>query len=153
MGADIVVDPATSSPHGYWQQFDVAATLAELGMGSMTGRTFREAVVFECVGVPGILQSIIEQGPPLAQVIVVGACAEADRILPTLAITKQLSFKFVFAYSPAEFAQTLDDIAEGRVDVLPLISGSVGRSGVAQAFEDLSHPGKLAKIMVRPSDA
>ncbi|MGE4323409.1 MAG: zinc-binding dehydrogenase [Sphingobium sp.] len=153
MGADIVVDPAQTSPHEHWQRFEVAATLAELGLGSMTGRTFREAVIFECVGVPGVIQSIIEQGPPLAQVIIVGACQEDDRILPTLAISKQLSFKFVFAYSPDEFAQTLGDIAEGRVDVTPLISGSVGRSGVGKAFDDLSRPGTLAKIMVKPAEA
>ena len=153
MGADIVVDPASSSPHGHWQQFEVAATLAEMGREAFSGKIFRPAIIFECVGVPGLLQSIIEQGPPLAQVIVVGACAEDDRILPALAITKQLNFKFVFAYSAPEFAQTLDDIAQGRVDVTPMLSGTVGRSGVAQAFADLANPGSLAKIMIRPAEA
>ena len=97
--------------------------------------------------------ALLEQAPPMSQVIVVGACAEDDRILPVLGISKQMRFQFVFAYSPAEFADTLGDIAEGRIEVVPLLSGTVGRSGVAQAFEDLGHPGGLAKIIVTPGVA
>lgn len=153
MGADIVIDPAQSSPHGRWEEFDVPATLAEFGMAAMGGRDMRQPVIFECVGVPGMLQALLEQAPPMSQVIVVGVCAEDDRILPVLGISKQMRFQFVFAYSPAEFADTLGDIAEGRIEVAPLLSGTVGRSGVAQAFEDLGHPSGLAKIIVTPGVA
>lgn len=76
LGADIVLDPAQASPHDYWETFDVPATLATLGMASLTGRNIRDAIIFDCVGVPGMLPSLIQNAPPTAHIVVVGACME-----------------------------------------------------------------------------
>jgi threonine dehydrogenase-like Zn-dependent dehydrogenase len=150
LGADIVVDPAASSPHAAWSSFDVPATLADLGLAQMAGRSHRDALIFECVGVPGILQSLIENAPPTAHVIVVGACQEDDRILPVIAINKQLRFSFVFAYTPTEFAETLAALGEGRVDTSAFLTGTVGLDEAADAFRRLETPGDDVKILVQP---
>lgn len=150
LGADIVVDPAQASAHGAWEAFDVPATLASMGTAALSGRTTRDAVVFECVGVPGMLQSLIEQAPPLTHVVVVGACQEDDRILPVIAINKQLRFSFVFAYTPQEFAETLHALAEGQIDGAPFLTGAVPLDDVPEAFERLGRPGTDVKIMVQP---
>jgi threonine dehydrogenase-like Zn-dependent dehydrogenase len=75
---------------------------------------------------------------------------ESDPIRPLLAITKELNLQFVLGYTPEEFASTLHNIAEGRIDVGPLITGHVGIDGVAQAFKDLKNPEAHAKIIVEP---
>lgn len=150
LGADIVVDPAVTSPHSAWSSFDVPATLAEAGLAQMAGRSLRDAVIFECVGVPGMLQSLMENAPPGAHVVVVGACAEDDTILPVLAINKQLRFSFVFAYSPEEFADTLHALGEGEIDPEVFLTGAVGLDETAAAFERLSSPGDDVKIVVQP---
>lgn len=150
LGADIVIDPAETSPHAAWSSFDVPATLAEMGLAQMAGRTLRDAVIFECVGVPGMLQSLMEHAPPGAHVVVVGACAEDDRILPVLAINKQLRFSFVFAYSPDEFAETLHALGEGKIDPGVILTGVVGIDQTAEAFERLAKPGDEVKIVVQP---
>jgi threonine dehydrogenase-like Zn-dependent dehydrogenase len=49
-----------------------------------------------------------------------------------------------------EFAETLRRIAEGEIDVAPLITGTVGLDGVPQAFQDLADPEAHAKILVKP---
>lgn len=151
LGADVVLDPGQDSPHDQWERFNVPATIAGMGRFVSAGHDMRQPVIFECVGVPGLLQSIIKNGPPFAQIIVVGACQEQDRILPALANLKHLRFNFVFAFTPPEFEQTLADIAEGHYDLDPLISKTVGRAEVAAAFDDLKSPGSLVKILVDPS--
>ena len=45
----------------------------------------------------------------------------------------------------------MHSIAEGHVDVAPLITDTVGLDGVAQAFEDLANPEVHAKILVDPT--
>ena len=150
LGADIIVDPATASPHAAWSGLDVPATLAEMGLAQMGGRSLRDAIIFECVGVPGMLQSLIEQAPPTAHVVVVGACMAEDRILPVIAINKQLRFSFVFAYTPEEFAQTLNALAQGEIDAQSFVTGTVGLADTAQAFDRLANPGDEVKIMVQP---
>jgi threonine dehydrogenase-like Zn-dependent dehydrogenase len=151
MGADTVVDPAVESPHTRWSGLGVPATGLERTLAVMGGQPGKHAVIFECVGVPGMLQALIEAAPPAAQIVVAGVCMQPDRIEPFLAISKQLDFRFVFGYSPEEYAATLGNIAEGLIDVQPVITDVVGFSGVARAFETLADPETQVKIVVDPT--
>jgi threonine dehydrogenase-like Zn-dependent dehydrogenase len=152
MGADIVIDPGETSPYQSWK--DVATPAGYDGsryaqlFGS--GAKQRPAVMFECVGVPGVIQQIIDGAPADARIVVVGVCMETDRFEPFFGIIKQLNIQFVLAYTGEEFAQSLHHIAEGKVDVAPLITGHVGLDGVKGAFAELANPEKHAKIMVQP---
>lgn len=150
MGADVVLDPGSDSPHGRWDAFDVPATLAARGAAMMLGRKMRPAVIFECVGKPGMLQAIIEGAPPGAQVVVVGACMESDAIEPLMAINKQLGLDFVFAYTPEEFSGTLANIASGRIRAEPLVTKVVGLPEVPEAFALAARADEHAKIVVDP---
>jgi threonine dehydrogenase-like Zn-dependent dehydrogenase len=137
LGADYVIDPRAQS--GY-------AELARVAPG-------RSAVIFECVGVPGMLAEIVKQAPVGARVVVVGVCMEDDRIKPMLAISKEINLQFVLGYLPNEFADTLTAIADGKIDVAPLITGRVGLEKVAWAFDELGSPEAHAKILVEPARA
>jgi threonine dehydrogenase-like Zn-dependent dehydrogenase len=110
----------------------------------------RPAVVFECVGVPGVLDQLMAASPRGTRLVVVGVCMEADTIHPMLGISKELNLQFVLGYTQEEFAATLGHIASGSIPVAPLITGTVGIDGVAGAFEALASPDKHAKILVRP---
>ena len=110
----------------------------------------RPAVIFECVGVPGVIQQIMEGAPPSARIVVVGVCMETDRTEPFFGILKQLNVQFVLAYTAQEFAESLHYIAEGQVDVTPLVTGTVGLDGVSDAFAELANPEKHAKVLVDP---
>jgi threonine dehydrogenase-like Zn-dependent dehydrogenase len=134
LGAHVVVDPAVERPIDAWQRAAGA----------------RPAVVFECVGVPGLLHEIMRDAPRQTRILVAGVCMEDDRIRPMLAINKELSLQFVLGYTPEEFAATLLDIAEGRLPVAPLVTGRVGVADVPRAFEDLARPDAHAKILVEP---
>jgi threonine dehydrogenase-like Zn-dependent dehydrogenase len=134
MGAHVVVDPAVQS--GF-------AALSEAA-------SFRPTVVFECVGVPGVLREIMRDAPLQTRVVVAGVCMEDDVIKPIFGINKELNVQFVLGYTPDEFAQTLHAIAEGQIDVAPLITGRVGIDGVPGAFETLAKPDAHAKILVEP---
>ena len=57
----------------------------------------------------------------------------------------------VLGYQPDEFAQSLHNIAEGKINVEPWVTGTVGLDGVAQAFVDLGNPEAHVKILVDPS--
>lgn len=153
LGADVTVDPRSESPHEQWSRFEVPPSLAEHGMAKLTGRSLRKAVVFECVGVPGILQGLIDSVPPETQIVVLGACMEMDRIEPVMALNKQINISFASFYTPEEFALSLQRVAEGVTDVTPLITDVVGRGGVAGAFEALRNPEFQTKIVVEPTRA
>jgi hypothetical protein len=91
----------------------------------------RPAVIFECVGVPNVIQSVIEGAPQSARVVVVGVCMEADRQIPMYACFKGLSLQYVLAWTTAEFTKALELIASGAVNVSPMVTGKVGIGEVA----------------------
>ena len=86
------------------------------------GATPTGPVVFECVGVPGIIDGIVTNAPLASRVVVVGVCMEPDTIRPAMAINKEIDLRFVFAYQPHEFREALHLIAEGKVDPTPLVT-------------------------------
>ena len=102
------------------------------------------------VGVPGVIQQVIDGAPADARVVIVGVCMQTDQFEPFFGIVKQLNLQFVLGYTGEEFAASLDHIADGRIDVTPLITGYVGLGGVKGAFAELANPEQHAKVMVEP---
>ena len=151
-GADVVVDPAIHSPYRRWAEMAEPAGYDAAGLAALfrLGPQPRPAVVFECVGVPGILQQVLEGAPRDARIIVVGVCMEPDRIEALFAIRKQLNLQFVVGYTAEEFALTLRHLAEGAIDGTPMITGHVGLDAVKDAFTELADPVRHAKILVEP---
>jgi threonine dehydrogenase-like Zn-dependent dehydrogenase len=152
VGADVVVDPAETSPYARWEEIavppgvDPRSPLTLLGLGPQP----RPGLIFECVGVPGVLQQILEGAPRQARVVVVGVCMESDRLEPSLGINKEVSLQFVLGYTPEEFAATLEALADGRIRAEPLVTGTVGIDGIPDAFAALARPEQHAKILAEP---
>ena len=128
MGAHQVLDPAQGSP------FD----------------TVTPAVVFEAVGVPGIIDDVMRRAGHGTRLVVVGVCMQPDTMHPFFAIAKEVNVQFVLAYDPNEFADSLRAIAEGGIDVAPVITADVGLEDVGAAFDDLADPERHCKILVTP---
>ncbi len=97
-----------------------------------------------------MLEAAMRDAPPQSRVLVVGVCMEHDRIHPMVGVVKELELLFAFGYDPLEFQGTLETIAEGRLDVDPLITGTVGVEGVPAAFDALADPEDQVKILVEP---
>ncbi len=128
MGAHQVLDPAQGSP------FD----------------SVKAAVVFEAVGVPGIIDDVLLRARPGTRLVVAGVCMQPDTVHPFFAIAKEINVQFVLAYNPEEFADSLRALAEGEIDVTPMITGEVGLDAVGAAFDDLADPERHCKILVTP---
>jgi threonine dehydrogenase-like Zn-dependent dehydrogenase len=135
LGCDEVVDPTEESAIDAWRRVDGTKPL----------------VVFEAVGVPGMIEQTMRIAPRHSRILIVGACMQEDRIHPMLGIGKELTLQFVLGYEPTEFAAALDAIATERVDLAPLLTGTVTIDGIPQAFTDLGNPDAHAKILVEPA--
>ena len=122
-------------------------------LGEAVGAGPKHPVIFECVGVPGVIESIIGGAPLFSRVVVAGVCVGVDQITPALAINKEIDLRFVFGYSPLEFRDTLQMLAEGKIDPSPLITGTVGLEGVEAAFSELAGVGGSGAGGVQPSPA
>ena len=134
LGADVVVDPREAPAIEAWRAIDGV----------------RPLVIFEAVGVRGMIEEAMRMAPRGARILVVGACMQQDTIHPMLGIGRKLNLQFVLGYDPMEFASALQAIAEGEIDLAPWLTGTVTVDGVPQAFIDLANPDIHAKILVVP---
>jgi threonine dehydrogenase-like Zn-dependent dehydrogenase len=107
-------------------------------------------VVFEAIGVPGILDDVFRCAPAGSRVVVVGVCMGGDTVHPYFGISKELSVQFVLGYTPEEFAASLASIAAGEIDVAPLVTARVELERVSWAFAALGDPDEHCKIIVEP---
>lgn len=132
-GADVVIDPAQDAP---------------FKQSALAGRPL---VVFECVGVPGMLDDIFVNAPRQARIVVVGVCLQTDHIRPLPAINKELAVQFVLGYSVSEFRESLHAIADGQFAVQELVSHEIALDAVADMFTALRDPEHHAKVIVDPT--
>ena len=170
-GADMVVDPSQESPYEAGDRGHLNTLPAGLDLALSTMERLRRLpvpwqhvwravdtlgikpkrpVVFECVGVPGVIDGIVSSAPLFSRVVVVGVCMGSDKIRPSMAINKEIDLRFVLGYTPLEFRDTLQMLAEGKVNAAPLVTGSVGLAGVESAFDALGSPEEHAKILIDP---
>ena len=106
LGADIVVDPARSAALrdlGRARAMSPEEKAARPPLQALLP-ALKPALIFECVGVPGLLQQVFEGAPRDARIVVVGVCMETDRSEPMLGIMKELNVQYVLGYTPDEFA-------------------------------------------------
>ena len=173
-GAHVVIDPTNESPfgaaHGHglvdtmpdaynagidaiegMRKLPVPWWLSWRALGAVGATTPKSPVIFECVGIPGMIDSILAGAPLYSRVVVVGVCMGADAIRPSLGINKEVDLRFVVGYTPLEFRDTLHALADGKVDATPIFSGRVGLAGVEKAFDELADPEVHAKILIDPS--
>jgi threonine dehydrogenase-like Zn-dependent dehydrogenase len=171
-GADVLIDPARSSPYASWKEFGffmelpgllefALGTREKLGrlpvpwwhvwrIAEALGQAPKRPVIFECVGTPGVVQQIIDGAPLMSRVVVVGVCMQVDRFEPALAILKEIDLRFVVNHTPLEYRDALHAIADGRLNCAPMITGEVGLAGVDGAFAALADPERHAKILIDP---
>ncbi len=175
-GATVVVDPRVDSPYAAMGDRGYTTSISDNVSGALQimkslrklpvswdvafrdleklGKTKpKRPIVFECVGVPGVIDQIITAAPLNSRVVIAGVCMEPDQFRPVMAINKQIDLRFVVGYDPLEFLDTLHMLADGTLDAAPLVTGTVGLAGIAAAFDALADPEQHAKIVIDPRSA
>jgi threonine dehydrogenase-like Zn-dependent dehydrogenase len=135
MGADIAIDPREKSPYQALQS---------------GGSSRRPAVIFECVGVPGMIDEIMFNAPRETKIIVTGLCMQRDHLYPLSGLHKELNLQFALGYTGYEFGETFRNIRKGKIRVQAMITGKVGIEGLEKVFVELGSPGHHAKVLVEP---
>ena len=105
-------------------------------------------IIFECVGVPGLLNETMMMAPRNCKIVVAGVCQQMDMILPLVGVVKELCLQFVLGYRPADFDYVIDMIAKDRVDVEHMITDVINLDQLPQAFDALRKPVHQCKVML-----
>jgi (R,R)-butanediol dehydrogenase/meso-butanediol dehydrogenase/diacetyl reductase len=105
-------------------------------------------IIFECVGVPGLLGAAMAEAPRGGRIVVAGVCQQPDTIMPLMGIMKELEIQFVLGYRPADFDYVIAMIAADRIDVGHMVTDIVDLDALPAAFEALRKPSHQCKVML-----
>ena len=147
MGADVVVDPAGISPYQAWR--DVARGTAESMKDTMAAIAVG-CVVFECVGIPGVLDSIIKGCDRGTRIYSVGGPPEGDHLHTLTAKRKGLSIQFGGGPSMAHWDEAFEAVCSGGLDVGPMLGRTVGLDEVPAALDAARDADGPTRIVVVP---
>lgn len=134
LGATATIDPAAQDP-------------AE-AFHAIAGQ--RPQVVFECVGVPGMLDQAVRLAGLRGRVVVAGVVFTADTLPPLEAMAKEVSIVYSQAYEERDFAAVIDALAAGRLDARPMHTSTVSLADLPAAFEALRGNPAQCKVLIDP---
>ncbi len=157
-GADYVVDPGRDSPYRTWElharerrEFLTPLQRSRLPpMSPRRAQSYRQAVIFDCAGAPGVMQSIYEGAAQNARIIAVGVTMLPDHIEPLIGANKELEVRYVLNSTASDFERAFDLLASGEADASMIVTGVVGLDGVGGAIKMLSGRSDHIKIAVEP---
>lgn len=107
-------------------------------------------MIFECVGLPGMIQecaSLVKRG---GRVLSAGMCMQPDSFMPLVLGVKEVAVQFCSYYRHDDFALTIDVLAANRLDVSAMVTDRVELDALPTAFEALRTPQHQCKVIVQP---
>ena len=134
MGAHIAVDPREISPYAPLPDF--------------AGRSVN--LIYECVGLPGMLAQIVAAAPFDGRIVMGGYCMEEESFFSFVAQNKRLNVQFAGGEEPQDMETALRGIDNGSIDITPWLGARIGLGGVAQAMAEMSGPGAPVRTVVDP---
>lgn len=148
MGADVVIDPAVVSPYASWREivFGSPDPVRDI----MNVVAMKGCVVFECVGVPGVLDSIFKGCERGTRIFSAGGPPAGEHLHTAIAKRKGLNIQFGGGPSVTHWNEAFEAVCSGRLDVTPMAGRYVGLGEVPQALNDARDANGPARIIVVP---
>ena len=116
---------------------------------ALTGRS--PQVVFECVGMAGLIQDAVGLAGVRGRVVVAGLCLGDDNITPLTGMSKEVNIQFTQCYTERNFETVIDLIARGEAKVSPLHTDTVGFDQLPIMFETLRTASRQCKVLIGPT--
>ena len=136
IGATGVIDP---------QAGDVGEAFARFTGGR------RPQIVFECVGLPGMLDQAVQLVAVRGQIVVAGVIVQEDTFLPIIALGKEITIRYSQAYGVRDFEAVINAVANGRIRPAPIHTSTVSLDELPATFEALRSNPRECKVLIRPN--
>ena len=133
MGADVfVVDP--EDPVGS----------AERGLGG------KADIVFECVGIPGLIARAVDQVKPRGTILLLGLCTQPDTFNSFAMLSKEVKLVTSAFFTRQEYEAALDALTEGAAEPRLLVTDTISLSDTPGVFESLKRRTEQCKVLIAP---
>jgi len=107
-------------------------------------------LVLECAGIPSTIQRSVELVRRGGRVGLLGLASAPATIEPVTWLGKEVTLTASLGYTHEEFEMTQQLAADGRLQLAPLVTDTVGLDRLEEAIRRLTKPSGQVKILVDP---
>ena len=107
-------------------------------------------IVFECVGVPGLIEQAARQVRVKGTVLILGLCTRPDSFVPFEVLSKELRLQTSAFFKRQEYEAALDALDAGAAQPRLLVTDTVSLEQVPESFEALKHRTHHCKVLIAP---
>jgi (R,R)-butanediol dehydrogenase / meso-butanediol dehydrogenase / diacetyl reductase len=108
-------------------------------------------IVFECVGVPGLIAQAVEQVRARGTILLLGLCTQTDSFNSFAMLSKEVRLVTSAFFKRGEFEAALDALDAGAVAPRLLVTDTIGLDAVPEGFEALRHRTHQCKVLIDPT--
>jgi (R,R)-butanediol dehydrogenase/meso-butanediol dehydrogenase/diacetyl reductase len=106
--------------------------------------------VFECVGMPNVLQTCIQHVRRQGLVMSLGFCTKPDSIIPAQAMMKDITLRFSVTYDLSDFQASADALERDADRARAMVTQTASLADFPAAFEALREGGNQCKVLLDP---
>ena len=133
MGVDVfVVDP--EDPVGS----------AERGLGG------KADIVFECVGLPGLIAQAVDQVKPRGTILLLGLCTQPDTFNSFAMLSKEVRLVTSAFFTRQEYEAALAALDAGAIELRLLVTDTISLADTPEIFESLKRRTSQCKVLIAP---
>lgn len=105
-------------------------------------------IVYECVGVEGMLTKSIMHAKLYGKVVSLGFCTHPDPVMPAMGSYKCVTMQFLVGYTMQDFLHIADQMDKGHVDPKVIVSSDIPLIDLPAMFDHLRGTNHETKVHV-----
>lgn len=109
-------------------------------------------IVFECVGVPGLIAQAVQQLRGRGTIVLLGLCNQPDTFNSFAMLSKEIRLVTSAFFTRGEYEASLDALDRGAAEPRALVTSTVSLSDTPATFEALKHRTHQCKVLIAPGD-
>lgn len=107
-------------------------------------------IVFECVGVPGLIEQAVSQVKPRGTILLLGLCTKPDTFNSFAMLSKEVRLVTSAFFTRQEYEEALDALNAGAAEPRLLVTDTISLSDTPERFEALRKRTHECKVLIAP---
>jgi (R,R)-butanediol dehydrogenase/meso-butanediol dehydrogenase/diacetyl reductase len=107
-------------------------------------------IVFECVGIPGLIEQAVGQVRARGTILLLGLCTKPDTFNSFAMLSKEVRLVTSAFFTRQEFEEALDVLNAGAAEPRLLVTDTISLNDTPQRFEALRKRTHDCKILIAP---
>jgi (R,R)-butanediol dehydrogenase/meso-butanediol dehydrogenase/diacetyl reductase len=107
-------------------------------------------IVFECVGLPGLIAQAVQQVKKRGTILLLGLCTAPDTFNSFAMLSKEVRLVTSAFFTRGEYEAALDALDSGAAEPRLLVTDTIALENVPETFEALRHRTHQCKVLIAP---